>query len=65
MQIKNILALAIVGLYIIVTLILLVWNMTSAAGDIGMFFDQMSKANFLLGPVGFVLGYYFKKEKEK
>lgn len=46
MQIKNILALSIVGLYVFVTLILLFWNMTSQSGYIGMFFDQMSKANF-------------------
>jgi hypothetical protein len=62
MKVRNFLAFSIVGLYILVTLVLLGWNMFSEAGDMGSFFDQMGKANFLLGPVGFVIGYYFKRE---
>ena len=50
------------SLILVVTLVLLGWNMFSGAGDMGSFFDQMGKANFLLGPVGFVIGYYFKRE---
>ena len=59
---RTIIALSIVGLYLVVVLTLMIWNLTSEVGDISMFFDQLNKANFLLGPVGFVMGYYFKKE---
>ncbi|MDN3521151.1 hypothetical protein [Halomonas ramblicola] len=62
---RNIIALLVIGLYLIVVLSLLVWNMVSEAGDMGLFFDHLNKANFLLGPVGFVMGYYFKKDKEE
>ncbi len=65
MKAREVLAYSVVGLYIVVTLTLLISNVASEAGDMGLFFDQMSKANFLLGPVGFVMGYYFKKEKEE
>lgn len=59
MRTKNVLAIGIVGLYVVVTLAILGWNLISDAGDLAHFFDQMGKANFLLGPVGFVLGHYF------
>ena len=62
---RSIIALTIVGLYLVVVLTLLVWNIVSDAGDMGLFFDHLNKANFLLGPVGFVMGYYFKKDKEE
>lgn len=62
---RSIIALSIVSLYILVVLTLLVWNMVSQAGDMGLFFDHLNKANFLLGPVGFVMGYYFRKDKEE
>lgn len=59
---RTLIALSIVWLYIVVVITLLAWSMLSEAGDIGLFFDYLNKANFLLGPVGFVMGYYFKKE---
>lgn len=62
---RSIIALSVVGLYLTVVLVLLVWNMVSDAGDMGLFFDHLNKANFLLGPVGFVMGYYFKQDKEE
>ncbi len=62
---RAIIALSVVGLYIVVVLTLLVWNMKSPGGDMGRFFDYLNRANFLLGPVGFVMGYYFKGENEK
>lgn len=63
-QTRTIIALSIVGLYLVVVLTLMVWNLNSKNGDISMFFEQINKANFLLGPVGFVMGYYFKKDSE-
>lgn len=60
---RTVIALSIVGLYVTVVLVLLVWSLMSKAGDIGQFFDFLNKANFLLGPVGFVMGYYFKKSE--
>lgn len=64
MDVKKIIALSIIGLYVFVTIVILFWNILGEAGDMGHFFDQMGKANFLLGPVGFVIGYYFRKEKD-
>lgn len=60
---RTLIAILIVGLYVTVVLTLLVWAMISESGDLNLFFDLLNKANFLLGPVGFVMGYYFKKEK--
>ena len=57
-------AFTIVGLYAVVVLSLLGWGLFSKHGDPGLFFKYMAQANFLLGPVGFVLGYYFKKEAQ-
>lgn len=65
MQVKSIISLAVIGLYVLVTITLLIWNIRGEAGDMGLFFDQMSKANFLLGPVGFVMGYYFRKDTKE
>jgi hypothetical protein len=62
---RTIIALSIIGLYIGVVIALMAWNMLSSSGDMGIFFDHLNKANFLLGPVGFVMGYYFKKDKEE
>ena len=62
---RSIIALSVVGLYLIVVLTLLGWTMASTAGDMGLFFEHLNRANFLLGPVGFVMGYYFKKDKEE
>jgi hypothetical protein len=62
---KAIIALSVVGLYIVVVLTLLMWNMKSPGGDMGRFYDYFNKAYFLLGPVGFVMGCYFKGEKVK
>lgn len=59
---RHVLALIIVGLYAVVTLALLAYNMCS--GDMSSFFEQMNKANFLLGPVGFVIGGYFRPRQE-
>jgi hypothetical protein len=64
MKPRTIIAFLIVGLYIVVTLTLLFWNIFSEAGDVGLFFNQMGKANFLLGPVGFVMGYYFRRDEK-
>lgn len=61
---RTVIAVSIVGLYFIVVLTLLVWAMVSESGDLNQFFDLLNKANFLLGPVGFVMGYYFKNDKE-
>lgn len=61
---RTIIALSVVGLYLFVVLSLLFWSMFSEAGDMGMFFDHLNRANFLLGPVGFVMGYYFKMGDE-
>ena len=60
---RTIISVSIVGLYIVVVLTLLVWSMVSESGDLNHFFDLLNKANFLLGPVGFIMGYYFKNEK--
>jgi len=57
---RTIVALSIVGLYLVVVLSMLYWSLFSEAGDISGFFEHLNKANFLLGPVGFVMGYYFK-----
>ena len=57
---RTIVALSIVGLYLIVVLTMLGWSLFHQEGDISAFFDNLNKANFLLGPVGFVMGYYFK-----
>jgi len=62
---RTFIAAAIVSLYVVVVCTLLVWSMFSQAGDIGLFFDYLNKANFLLGPVGFVMGYYFKNGETK
>ena len=65
---RTIIALFIVGLYVAVVLIMLSWSLFHQEGDIAAFFENLNKANFLLGPVGFVMGYYFKNggnENEK
>jgi hypothetical protein len=62
---RAVIALSVVGLYLVVVLTLLVWNIMSPGGDMGLFFDYLNRANFLLGPVGFVMGYYFKGEKKE
>jgi hypothetical protein len=62
---KDIISLSVVGLYVFVTLVLLFWNIASAGGDVSLFFEQMSKGNFLLGPLGFILGHYFKQPETK
>ncbi len=64
MKIRELIAIVIVGLYAIVLLSILCWSLFGD-GDPGMFFEYMGKANFLLGPVGFVLGYYFKVEAQQ
>ena len=61
---RTAIALSIVGLYVTVVLVLLGWALTSEKGDIGQFFEFLNKANFLLGPVGFVMGYYFKNSEQ-
>lgn len=63
--IKSIIALLVIGLYVIVTLTILIFTLRQPGGDVPMFFDRMSNANFLLGPVGFVIGYYFRQEERK
>ncbi len=60
--VKDVLAITIVALYAVIALALMIWNMVSEAGDMVHYFNQMGKANFLLGPVGFVLGHYFRGE---
>lgn len=60
--IRSTIALSIIFLYIIVTIVLLAYNLFSSSGDMYHFFDQMGKANFLLGPVGFIIGFYFGKD---
>ncbi|GBL00741.1 hypothetical protein VH1709_contig00050-0058 [Vibrio harveyi] len=57
---RTTIALSIVGLYATVVLVMLVWSLFHTDGDISAFFENLNKANFLLGPVGFVMGYYFK-----
>ena len=57
---RTTIALSIVGLYAIVVLTMLFWSLFHPDGDISSFFENLNKANFLLGPVGFVMGYYFK-----
>ena len=57
-------ALLIVGLYLVVVLTMLFWSLFHHDGDIAAFFENLNKANFLLGPVGFVMGYYFKGSDE-
>ena len=49
---RAVIALSVVGLYLVVVLTLLVWNIMSPGGDMGLFFDYLNRANFLLGPVG-------------
>lgn len=61
---KNVIALMVVALYMLVVLFLLVANTVGDGGDIAAFFEQMNKANFLLGPVGFVMGHYFRAESK-
>lgn len=56
-KIRSVIAVMVVGLYVVATLTILVWCVW--AKDVGAFMEQMAAANFLLGPVGFVLGYYF------
>ncbi len=58
---RTIMALSIVGLYISVVLILLLWSIISDEGDLNHYFVLLNNTNFLLWPVGFVMGYYFKK----
>ncbi|MFT5520131.1 MAG: hypothetical protein ACI9IA_000719 [Enterobacterales bacterium] len=57
---RTTIALSIVGLYATVVLVMLFWSLFHPDGDVGAFFEHLNKANFLLGPVGFVMGYYFK-----
>lgn len=61
---RTAIALSIVGLYITVVLVMLFWSLFHPDGDISAFFENLNKANFLLGPVGFVMGYYFKDSDE-
>lgn len=61
---RRTIALSIVGLYATVVLALLSWSLFHPDGDISAFFEHLNKANFLLGPVGFVMGYYFKNSSE-
>ena len=64
-KIRGLLAVMIVGLYVFVVVVLLINQVSDRTwGDISEFFVQMSQANFLLAPVGFVLGYYFSKKDE-
>lgn len=60
---RTVIALSIVGLYAIVILSMLFWSLFTTEGDISGFFEHLNKANFLLGPVGFVMGYYFKNSE--
>lgn len=62
---RTTIALSIVGLYSTVVLTMLFWSLFHPDGDISAFFENLNKANFLLGPVGFVMGYYFKNTKEE
>ncbi|MGP5309250.1 hypothetical protein [Vreelandella alkaliphila] len=61
---RTTIALSIVGLYATVVLVMLFWSLFHHEGDISAFFENLNKANFLLGPVGFVMGYYFKNGGE-
>ena len=57
---RTIIAISIIGLYLTVVLTMLFWSLFHKDGDITAFFENLNKANFLLGPVGFIMGYYFK-----
>lgn len=61
-KLRMIISLSIIGLYITVVLSLLIWSMVSDEGDIAHFFNYLSDANVLLGPVGIILGYYLRKD---
>lgn len=54
---RFILAIVIVGLYALVVVALLCWNL--ARGTPQLFVDDMLKSGNLIGPVGFVVGFYF------
>lgn len=64
-RVRHCLALGIGGLYVVVTLSLLVYCLASPSSDMAAFFEKMEKANFLLAPVGFVMGYYFSRSGTK
>ena len=62
---RKTIALVVIGLYGIVILAFLAKTLLNSRCDFDQFVDAMTKSSFLLGPVGFVMGYYFPKAGEK